>query len=235
VSVWIQQAALRAATTQELLDVTLFQIEWNAVAAGDPPSAAEISDLARRYRGPDDMIRDYYEIGGHRDLPRPFDLLACQMQNLHWGTRIRQRFAGGVLAVVIGWSLTGVVAGILLDLSLARLLLIWFLPALGALLMAFDLYRRQRDTAATRSRVLSLVRGRVKAHLARPDPRDDLVLLVRQVQDVILATRRAQARVPGWFFQRFRGQDRVDFQREVGELARMVAQVHQGSAPPPSP
>jgi hypothetical protein len=235
VSVWIQQGVLRAATMQELFDVTLFRMEWNTVIAGDPPSAAEVSGFARRYHGPEDMVTDYYEIADYRDLPSPFDVLACQMQNLNWGVRIRRRYTSGLLAVVAGWSLAGIVVGVLLELSLGRLLLIWYLPALGALLMASDIYRRQRDTAATRSRVLSLVRGRVRDSLRRPGPRDDLVVMARQVQDVIFVTRRTQARVPAWFFQRFRRQDRVDFQREVGELAHSIEQEGPGSSPSPSP
>ncbi|WP_436531388.1 S-4TM family putative pore-forming effector [Actinoplanes sp. HUAS TT8] len=235
ISAWIQAGTARAALMQELFDVTLFRMEWNAVAAGDSPSAAEVSRFARRYQGPDDVIIDYYEIRDFRDLPPPFDVLACQIQNLHWGTRIRRRFAGLVLALVIGWPVAGVIVGVLLRTPLDRLLLIWFLPALGALLMASELYRRQRDIAASRTRVLGLVQRRIADHLARPGPPDGLLALARQVQDSILASRRAQARVPDWFFRRFRPQDRLDFQREMTELAASVARVYPPTAPPPPP
>jgi hypothetical protein len=237
VSAWIQRGVTRAALMQELFDVTLFQMEWNTVAAGDPPPAAEVSRLARSYRGSDDVIVDYYEIRDFRGLPPPFDVLACQIQNLHWGTRIRQRFAAVVLALVIGWPLAGVVVGVLLQVSLDRLLLVWFLPALGALLMASELHRRQRDTAARRARVLGLVQRRVTDHLDHPNTPDDLLKLARQVQDAILASRRTQARVPDWFFRRFRPQDRVDFQREMAELAASVARVYPRPTPhsPSSP
>ncbi|RSM72731.1 hypothetical protein DMB66_04965 [Actinoplanes sp. ATCC 53533] len=230
-SVWIQRELAQAASTQELLDVTLFEIEWNPVVAGDPPSPAEVSSLAQRFRGPDDMIVDYYEIHGVQDLPRPFDVLACQLQNLHWGARVRRRFAGTVLAVLIGWLVAGMLVGVVLQVPLGRLLLIWFLPALGALLMASEIYRRQRDTAATRARVFALVRRRIDAHLEQPGPVGDLLVLTRQVQDVIFATRRTQARVPDWFFLRFRPRDRIDFQREVAELARSVARARGRATP----
>ncbi len=191
VSAWIQGGTARAALLQELFDVTLFRMEWNAIAAGDPPSAAEVSRFARRYRGPDDVIVDYYEIRDFQDLPAPFDVLACQVQNLHWGTRIRRRFAGLVLALVIGWPLTGMIVGVLLRTPVDQLLLIWFLPALGALLMASELYRRQRDAAASRTRVLGLVQRRIADRLTRPGPPDDLLVLARQVQD---SSSRAVAR-----------------------------------------
>ena len=232
VSAWIQRGVAQAALLQELFDVTLFGLPWNAVAAGDPPLPAEVSRMDHAYQGSDDEIVGYYELGDSQDLPAPFDVLACQIQNLHWGTRIRQRFAGLMLTLVIGWPLAGVVVGILLKVPLDRLLLVWFLPALGALIMASDLYRRQRDTAVARARVLSLVHRRMADHLARPGLPDDLLVLARQVQDTIYASRRTQARVPDWFFRRFRPQDRVDFQREMAALADAVQRAYPRPAPP---
>jgi hypothetical protein len=229
-AVWIQRSLSRAALAQELFDVTLFGIEWNTVAAGSPPPSAEISSLAQRYRGADDVIRDYYEIHGVRHLPWPEDVLACQMQNLHWGARVRRRFAGAVLAVLIGWPLVGVLVGVFFRMPIGGLLVIWFVPALGALLVASDLYRRQSDTAATRARVRALVNDRLTAHRGQPLSTADLVVLARQVQDVLLATRRTQARVPDWFFLHFRPRDRVDFQREMADLARSAG----SNQPPPT-
>lgn len=234
IAVWIQRGLARAATVQELFDVTLFGIEWNLVAAGSPPPPAEISSLARRYRGPEDLIGGYYEIHSVRDLPWPRDVLACQIQNLHWGARIRRRFAGSVLAVLIGWPLAGVLVGVCLRMPIDRLLVIWFVPALGVLLAASDLYRRQRDTTATRARVLALVTGRLQSNHQQSSPAADLAVLARQVQDVLFATRRTQARVPDWFFLHFRPRDRVDFQREVADLAR-PAGTGQPTPTPPTP
>ena len=76
VSAWIQHGVVRAALLQELFDVTLFRLPWNFVAAGDPPLPAEISRMARTYRGSDDDIVDYYEVQAFRDLPTPFVVLA---------------------------------------------------------------------------------------------------------------------------------------------------------------
>ncbi|GLY03881.1 S-4TM family putative pore-forming effector [Actinoplanes sp. NBRC 101535] len=220
-TVWTQRALSRAAAAQELFDVTLFGIEWNTAAAGSRPPPAEISDLARRFRGPEHLVRDYYEVRGVvDDLPWPLDVLACQMQNLHWGARIRRRFAAAVLALLISWPLAGILAGTLLQMPIGQLLVIWFVPALGMLLTASDLYRRQAETSATRSRVLALVTDRFREQRDRPAATADLTVLARQVQDVLLATRRTQARVPDWFFLHFRPRDRVDFQREVADLGR---------------
>jgi SMODS-associating 4TM effector domain len=220
VSVLVQRETSRAALAQEIFDVTLFEIEWNQIAAGDRLPAAEISLLARSYRGPDDLIRDYYEVP---DLRRPYDVIACQEQNLAWGGRVRRRFATTVLAGLIGWPLLGAVVGVALQMSVGRLLLVWYLPALGVLMMGSDLFRRQRDTATTRTRVLGIVRDRLAGHLRGQGSTEDLLVLARQVQDVILATRRMQPRVPDWFFLRFRPQDRIDFEREMTELASDVA------------
>ncbi|GGL13091.1 S-4TM family putative pore-forming effector [Mangrovihabitans endophyticus] len=241
-SPWVQRSTAHAAVVQELFDVSLFEIEWNTVAVGNPPSAAEISALARAYRGPEDLIVDYYEIGDLPDLSRPLDVLACQMQNLGWGSRVHRRFADGVLAAVIGWALLGVLVGVLLSMSLSRLLLVWYLPALGALQLGLELHRRQRDTATVRSRALTLVRERVEANLRdprRPGQTEALLMLARRVQDLLFTTRRAQVRVPDWFFLRFRPTDRVDFRREMTELSRLVTgadgapEAPRTATPPP--
>ncbi|WP_146132641.1 S-4TM family putative pore-forming effector [Streptomyces solincola] len=41
-----------------------------------------------------------------------------------------------------------------------------------------------------------------------------------QVQDVLLQTRLAHVRVPGWFFNRFHGTDRADFVAALADLHR---------------
>ncbi|MEK8107928.1 S-4TM family putative pore-forming effector [Micromonospora sp. M12] len=94
----------RAAVLQEMFDVRLFRLPWNAVAAGDPVGLPEVSRLDRAFRGDEQYLRDYYEVP---DLPRPYDVLACQQQNLGWGARVRRRYAYTVLAGVALWATVG--------------------------------------------------------------------------------------------------------------------------------
>ena len=103
------------------------------------------------------------------------------------------------------------------------LLLAWFVPSLGALLLGLEIYRGQRDVAAERDRA---PRPPEPGHRRRPRPvdrrRPSLLTLARQTQDLIFRTRCAQTRVPSWFFRRFHAADRVDFQAAMANLADLL-------------
>ncbi|MBM0233871.1 hypothetical protein JNW91_19655 [Micromonospora sp. STR1_7] len=218
---WSTGQIRRAATLQEMFDVRLFGLPWNAVAAGEPLGPQEVSRLERAYRDDEQYLRDYYEIP---PLPRPYDVLACQQQNLGWGARVRRRYAYAVLAGVGFWTSAGVVFAVTADLTVAALLTQWFVPSLGALLLGLEIYRGQRDVAAERDRALTILQNQVVATARRDDAPTaaDLLTLARQTQDLIFHSRRGQARVPNWFFRRFHAADRVDFQAAMGNLAELL-------------
>ncbi|MCX5069461.1 S-4TM family putative pore-forming effector [Micromonospora lupini] len=218
---WSAGQIRRAATLQEMFDVRLFELPWNAVAAGEPVGPEEVSRLDRAYRGDERYLRDYYEVP---PLPRPYDVLACQHQNLGWGARVRRRYAYTVLAGVALWTAVGVVFAVTADLTVADLLTQWFVPSLGALLLGVEIYRGQRDVAAERDRALVILQRRIAAAVHGDETRTDptLLTLARQTQDLIFQSRRGQARVPDWFFRRFHAADRVDFQAAMTNLADLL-------------
>ena len=215
---WAESEFRKAALLQEAFDTRLFDIPWNEVLAGDMPSADEVNRLARRYRGSEERLRDYYEI---RDLPRPFDVLSCILQNLAWGARVRRRFAAVVQGGVVAWMLTGVVAGVVTQSTVSDVLLGWFVPSLGLLLLGVDTYRSQRSTAAVREHTRQVILPRMRSHAEAgmpPDQVQSLLMLARQAQDVLLRTRLDQARVPNWFFNTFLDSDRADFAAAMEEV-----------------
>jgi len=216
---WTRKEVERAALLQEMFDVQLFRLPWNAVLAGDPLAPEEVSKMARGFRGRENEIRDYYEVP---DLPRPFDVLACQEQNLSWGARIRQRYAFAVLMLVILWSAAGVLLGSLLGVEVADLVLRFYVPSLGALMMGLEIYHAQQLTAVTRLRILPVVHGQITQAMTHSGTHRDLMIFARQVQDVIFQTRTAHTRVPNYFFLRYRLQDRLDFQQSMRELSQLV-------------
>ncbi|MFD5555158.1 S-4TM family putative pore-forming effector [Streptomyces sp. NPDC127068] len=222
-SQWAGNEFHRAAVLQELFDTEMFGLPWNPLVAGAPPSAQEISRLSRSFRGSDDRLRDYYEIG---DLPSPWDVFACQLQNLGWGSRIRRRYATVVAWVLVLWCAGGVGVGIVRDMSITSVLTDWFVPSLGLLLLGVDVYRSQRDTVTAREHAYALLREQVERHAAAGAPAAELPALLawaRQVQDVLLHTRLGQARVPNWFFRRFLEADRADFAADLADLRRRAA------------
>jgi hypothetical protein len=220
-SSWAQREVERAALLQEMFDTDLYRMPWNRALAGERITPDEVSKLARSYRGPDEDLLDYYEIPM---LPGPYDVLACQEQNLGWGARIRQRYAFAILMVVVVWASGGVLVGSLLQITVADIVLQFYVPSLGALMMGLETYRAQRSTAQTRARTLTLLRESISAAVGRPDAEQELVVLSRQVQDVILQTRVLYTRVPNIFFDRYRDRDRVDFRESMRELSRIVGE-----------
>ncbi|MFJ6195398.1 S-4TM family putative pore-forming effector [Micromonospora sp. NPDC092111] len=219
---WSNGQIRRAATLQEMFDVDLFGLPWNTVAVGERISAHEVSRLDRAYRGGERYLRDYYEVP---PLPTPYDVLACQQQNLGWGARLRRRYAHAVLAGVAVWVLLGMVFGVVAELTVAQLLLQWFVPSLGALLFGVEIYRGQRDVAVDRDRAMAILQSCVTSAVRRndtPSAATELLTVARQVQDVIFHSRRGQPRVPNWFFRRFHAADRVDFQSAMTHLAELL-------------
>ncbi|MGN9808197.1 S-4TM family putative pore-forming effector [Micromonospora sp. BQ11] len=218
---WSRGQLGRAAVLQEMFDVRLFGLPWNTVAAGEEVGAAEVSRLHRAYRGDERYLVDYYEIP---PLPAPYDVLGCQQQNLAWGARVRRRYAYTVLGGSAAWSVAGVVLAVTVGLTVSQLLLQWFVPSLGALLLGLEIYRGQRDVAADRERALAVMQSRITAAVQRADTVDvstELLILARQIQDLIFRSRQVQARVPDWFFRRFHAADRLDFQAAMATLTHL--------------
>lgn len=214
-SSWVDSAARRAAYVQELLDVRLFRLSWNAVLAGEEPLSHEVNALSRRFSGKEEEVRDYYEIP---DLPYPYDVIACQLQNLGWGARIRRRFARAVIGAICVWGAAGLVVALSAHFDLGEALVRWYVPSLAALLLGVTTVRTQWSVAAERERVLSLVRGRIAAGGGEAD----LLRLARQVQDVIFLSRQTYTRVPSWFFRQYQESDRADFLAAMRELRDQV-------------
>jgi hypothetical protein len=219
----------RAATLQEMFDVAIFRLPWNSMAAGHRIEHHEVSRLARRYRGPEDRLVNYYDIPA---LPRPFDVLACQHQNLAWGARVRARYGTLLTIALIGWSSLGLVLAAAAGLTVSQLILAWFIPSLGGLMMGVDLHREQHEVIEIRTRALHLANERIANALQRQDTEPDRGLeeFARQVQDAILATRQDQVRAPEWFFRCFQRSDRTDFELSMARrFERLTGPIEEPS------
>jgi SMODS-associating 4TM effector domain len=218
---WGENELRRAALLQEMFDVRVFELPWNAVTAGEPLDPHEVSRLSQQCRKPDDLFRDYYLVPA---VPRPYDVLGCQQQNLGWAARVRRRYANVLLAAALIWSGAGLVVGWLNELNVPELLLRWYVPSLGALLLAVDTHRAQRDAAAERERLLRLMNTRLSSavQLGTSEAAGLLLAFAREVQDVIFNARTQHTRAPNVFFRRFRSQDRIDFEAAMTALKRLV-------------
>ena len=209
-----KREARRSATVQEMFDIDLFGLPWNATAVGGRLRPDEISQLTRAFTpggGRGNRLRDWYvDIGG---IPQPYDILICQQQNLAWDARLRRRWATVMVAAVTVWVFIGIAVGYANAMTIQETLLRWFLPSLSALIYGIEGFLTQLDIAKERERVLGIVQEEIdkacqtltRSQLAQ------LMIKAREVQDIVFVTRKQAARVPDWFYARFRDKDESDF------------------------
>ncbi|MFF4631794.1 S-4TM family putative pore-forming effector [Streptomyces griseorubiginosus] len=213
---WAERYLRIAATLQEMFDADVLGLPWNSVAVGDRIGDEEVSRLSRSFRGAEGRLRGYYLAV---DAAAPYDVLFCLEQNLAWGSRVRLRFAQLMRAVLVLWSLAGVLLTLTTGGTLSRLVTGWFVPSLGLLLLCLDVYRTQMASTRERLRVLGLVRAVIEDPtspvISAPD---ELTRFARQVQDALYQMRRLQPRLPTWYFRRYHDQDKGDFQIRMQEL-----------------
>jgi hypothetical protein len=183
---------MTAAATQEEFDCYVFDLPWKSSAV-DHPSATTIAEAAGRYRG--NRLTGWYPRTG--PLPRLLDVLVCQRSNLGWGTAAHRQYAtfltGALVAVflVVGAVIWLVDDGIFLVLPIAA-------PAKEL----FELGREHRSSAESKDNAESKVRKVWDQALT--DPSAVTLSDCRDVQDLILTTRRTNASVPDWFDNRRR-------------------------------
>jgi hypothetical protein len=217
--------ARRSAVIQEMFDTELFGLPWNATSAGARLRPDEISQLVRDFnprRGRGDRLRGWYvDTSG---VPQPYDIFICQQQNLAWDARLRRRWSWVLLTAVATWVILGLVVGYAVSVTIPEILLRWYIPSLAALIYGIENCKNQRDIATERERVMSLVQTEIDN--ARPTPSTDeyarLVAKTREIQDIIFATRKQPARVPDWFYTRFREHDENDFRANAQHLRNKI-------------
>ena len=213
---WAERYLRISATLQEMFDAYVLGLPWNRVAVGDRIGEDEVSRLSRHFHGDEDRLRGYYLVAS---AAAPYDVLFCLEQNLAWGSRIRLRFAQMMLGMLVLWSAAGVLLTIATGATVSRLVIGWFVPSLGLLLLCLEMYRIQMASTRERLRVLGLVRTVIDEPsspvIANPAA---VTLFARQVQDTLYHMRRLQPRLPTWYFRRYHDEDRSDFQVKMQEL-----------------
>ncbi|MDQ7808259.1 S-4TM family putative pore-forming effector [Amycolatopsis sp. A133] len=219
---WVDGELLRAAKLQEKFEVELFRLPWNTVVAGRPVRMEDASRLSNGFKGRR-IAEDWDEMP---KLPRPFDVLARQIQNLGWGSRIRRRYANVVLFFVSTWTALGVVIGASLSLTVTDIVVRWFIPSLGGLLLGLDTFRQQRAVASDRERVCVHAEDEAINAAAQPDKvvdHDRLLILARQVQDTLFSTRCRAPRAPSRiFYLPYYSSDSIDFKAPVQRIAEAL-------------
>ncbi|MBO4204887.1 S-4TM family putative pore-forming effector [Micromonospora echinofusca] len=220
---WLDGELLRAAKLQEMFEVELFQLPWNTVIAGPQVRWEDASRLSKKFKS--QRIADEWD--KVPNLPRPFDVLARQIQNLGWRSRICRRYANVVLGIIVAWTVAGLAVGIIGGFTIGEIILRWFVPSLGGLLLGIDTFRQQRAIAKERDRVCTFAEDealRAARRVKEAATEDALLALSRQVQDALFSTRSRAPRAPSrLFYVRYYRGDEVDFRAPVQRLATALA------------
>jgi hypothetical protein len=209
--------ARQGALLQEMFDTALFHMPWRATVAGDPIPEPDIRRLARqlpRGSAKDKRITDgWYD--PTQDVHHPYDVFIAQEQNLSWDARLRRRYSHLIAAAAILWTAIGLITGLAVaNATLLDTLLSFFVPSLAAYQIAYEIWSSQRKVADERERLAKVVN--TELNNGRPGSVPDtewhrLRNVARDVQDGVLRTRLDSARVPEWFYKRFRDDDERDF------------------------
>ncbi|MEU5903791.1 S-4TM family putative pore-forming effector [Micromonospora sp. NPDC047467] len=220
----MSKTAKQGTLLQEQFDTALFHLSWRRAAAGDPVADHDIARLARRL-----------VVGGKRDrritdgwydsttgVHYPYDVLISQEQNLAWDARLRRTYSERIAAVAICWIIIGLIIGMVTRATIPEILLSFYIPSLAAIQLATEIWSNQRRVADERERLAKIVQ--VELRDGQPGPLSDdlqqqLCAIARDVQDGIFRTRLDVARVPEWFYLRYRAADEHDF-AETAETHR---------------
>ncbi|OXM50616.1 transposase [Amycolatopsis thailandensis] len=209
--------ARQGALLQEMFDTALFHMPWRSTVAGDPIPEPDVRRLARQLpqgSKKDKRITDGWYDPTH-DVHHPYDVFIAQEQNLSWDARLRRRYSYLIATVAFLWTAIGLFAGLAVaNATIVDTILSFVVPSLAAYQIAYDIWSSQRKVAGERERLIKVVNAELSNGHPGPVPDTEwhrLRNVARDVQDGVLRTRLEPARVPEWFYKRFRDDDEHDF------------------------
>ncbi|WP_329541946.1 S-4TM family putative pore-forming effector [Streptomyces sp. NBC_01358] len=220
-SILLSQLAKRWATEgaliQEQFDTHLYGMKWKPGRKKVEPE--RIHTLSLRYGGSEDGLRDWYP--DVSSLADPFAILICQRSNVAWDIQLRRRWKTAVEVFLATWSCGGVAVGIVQNLTVLELILRWYAPSAGLLLLAWETIRTQQSIIADRTELCS----RISTELEWVSPNISKVvagrlqLKCREIQDGIYLTRAQTAAVPQFFYKHFRPNDQSAMQSAAADIS----------------
>ena len=115
------------------------------------------------------------------------------------------------------------------NVTVTSTLLSFFVPSLAIYQIALEIWLGQKRVSAERQRLTQEVTAELRKAQSGAIPDTEWHRLrdaARNIQDGILRTRLDVARVPEWFYRRYRNRDELDFAD--------TAEAHQRRLAPPS-
>jgi hypothetical protein len=212
---WVQLAKTRqAATVQEQLDTTLFDLPWNNVLAGSRVKPELIYQADRASKEDRSRFRDWYSNPG--SLPYPLDVLLCQRASTVWDWRLRRHYAGRVAWIIAGIILADAAIALFLHLSFAGFLLSLLIPTAPALQQLGETYLAHRESAGEKEELAHRIEDLWEVALREPEAvtRDQC----RQIQDRIYSLRKDGPLVPDRWYKWLKKSYQADMDATAEEL-----------------
>lgn len=217
-----------AAVLQEQFDIEMFHLDWNETLVGDKIPHAKVLNYAnktKRGSSADKRITDGWYDPVH-GVEHPYDAFICQDQNLAWDSRLRRRYAAGVVLAGVAWLLGGIAVGLFVHASVVTSLVAFVVPSLGAVQAGVNAVRAQRQIADERERLGRKVTKVLQEGCPGPIAKVDhaqLVKTCREIQNGIYSTRGKAGRVPRLVYLKRRDRDEDDMAQVAETYRRKLA------------
>ncbi|GAB4499709.1 MAG: hypothetical protein OHK0019_37200 [Saprospiraceae bacterium] len=197
-----QKKVATAASIQQKIDLTLYEIPWDDEKDGLPPLKQVIEDADSRYKDERDRFRPWYEgVSDIWSLERAS--LYCQNQNLWWDAEQRAFFQKLFLWLGLAALLLPLCFASSQNLFLTEYEVKYLLPTLPLLQFCFEKWEEQRKLSEKQSIKAAEINALMESEI--PITRQ----MIRNNQDFIFEIRKGTALVPDriykWLKKRLSG------------------------------
>lgn len=209
--VFIHGNVNRGAMFKEKFDVLLFGLPWKATLSH--PDVAEAERYANSYHGR--PLSNWYPTEFADNLPDAVIIASCQRINAAWDVWVRQSFCKFLYTVLAVYTFLLFMAFIYFNLDGLSILPLLF-SNLSFYLYFINQLRGHRSVIDTRKNISSILDKYILEERKEPT-----MLLLREVQDEILATRKISVLVPNFYFMLTHKQRERDINSFVDEVNRV--------------
>jgi hypothetical protein len=192
----------RGASTQELFDTTLFQLNWKAIRSGPKPDGEDLARAAVSFhrKNPNhDFLKNWYPVVVS-NLPLPLARLICQRAACKWDTDLRRTFSIGAI-VTLAVVLFGVVlislAG---EMKAEDIILKIYAPVAPAVLWCIREYLRQSEALTGLEKLKSQIEAVWEKALRGNVVRQELFTEAREIQDCLFDGRSRHPLIYNWIY-----------------------------------
>lgn len=207
----------KAAKIQEEFDISLFNIGWNTVLAGEKISCEEVNIAKKKFKGDIEKLKDWYS--DISEFSYPIDVLLCQRSNLVWDWRLKRKYAIAIFTITLLYFVITIVICSVLELKVAEYILDLFLPALSGYFIAIDEGIDHFKASNKRKKLESKINELSEKALSNSKALNTADL--RQIQDCIFEFRKGPM-VADFFYWFFRNDFENNMRNAIDNFRRKL-------------